>query len=110
MPLKSYKPVNVVDASEFSSEMDVHGVEDRGQRILRITSPAVPNAIAALFVCIRDVTDALPNVYFEWTEGNPVANMVRFRRIGQGEVAPTTREVFRRGKPHRSRRPKVHVG
>ena len=102
--------VNVIDASEFSTALDVHGVEDRGHRILRITSPAVPNAIAALLLYIRDVTDALPNVYFEWTEGNPVVNLIRFLFIGQGEVAPTTREVLRRAEPNRSRRPKVHVG
>ena len=102
--------VHVVDASEFRSELDVQGVEECGHRILRITSAAVPNSIAALLLHIRDVTGALPHVYFEWTEGNPLINLLRFLFVGAGEVAPTTREVLRRAEPNRDRRPKVHVG
>jgi hypothetical protein len=48
-------------------------------------------------------------VYFEWTEGSPVGNLLRFLVTGTGEVAPVTREVLRRAEPVRSRRPDVHV-
>ena len=59
---------------------------------------------------MRDHTDRLPHIYFEWTEGNPAANLIRFLFFGVGEVAPVTREVIRRAEPDRDRRPHVHVG
>jgi hypothetical protein len=40
--------------------------------VLRCQSPAIPNAIAALLLHIRDRTGHLPHVYSGWTEGNPI--------------------------------------
>ncbi|HEY4994445.1 MAG TPA: amino acid transporter [Nakamurella sp.] len=102
--------VTLLDASEFASELQVHGTIRTGRRVLEMTSPAVSNSIAALLLHLRDVYGVKPNVYFEWTEGNPVTNLLRFLFLGVGEIAPTTREVLRRAEPDRSRRPKVHVG
>ena len=102
--------VTVSDSSEFSSELRVRGVVRNGRRVLELTSPVVPNAIAALLLHLRDRYQVRPNVYFEWTEGNPVVNLLRFLFLGVGEIAPTTREVLRRAEPDRQRRPKVHVG
>jgi hypothetical protein len=78
--------------------------------VLTIESSSVPNAIAALALHVRDTTGATPHLYFEWTEGNPVAMFLRFLLFGLGEVAPVTREVLRRAEPRRDRRPHVHVG
>ena len=58
---------------------------------------------------IRDVTGVVPTIYFEWTEGNPISNMLRFLVTGGGEVAPVTREVLRESERDVKRRPLVHV-
>ncbi|MEP6559536.1 MAG: amino acid transporter [Nakamurella sp.] len=102
--------VTLLDASDFTSELLVHGSIRNGRRVLEMTSPVVANSIAALLLHLRDEYGVRPNVYFEWTEGNPLTNFLRFLFLGVGEVAPTTREVLRRAEPDRSRRPKVHVG
>ncbi|MFL6155265.1 MAG: amino acid transporter [Marmoricola sp.] len=103
--------VTVTDPSDFAGVLDARGVVvDRTFRVIRVESPTVPNAIAALLLDIRDRTGVRPHVYFEWTEGSPLANLVRFLFFGVGEVAPVTREVLRRAEPDRTRRPHVHVG
>jgi len=56
---------------------------------------AVPNAIAAIWIYIRDVTGRLPHhVYFNWTEGNPIGHMLRFLIFGEGDVTSVTYEVL----------------
>ncbi len=102
--------VTLLDASDFTSELHVHGSTRNGRRVLEMTSPVVSNSIAALLLHVRNEYGVKPNVYFEWTEGNPVTNLLRFLFLGDGEIAPTTREVLRRAEPDRSLRPKVHVG
>lgn len=101
--------VTVPDASEFSTVLDVVGEERFGYRILKVESSAIPNAIAAILLDIRD-RGQRPHVYFGWTEGNPVVNLLRYLISGEGEVAPTTREVLRKAEPDPQRRPYVHVG
>jgi hypothetical protein len=103
--------VTLTDPSDFETALDVHGevVHDR-YRVLRMSHASVPNALAALLLHMRDVTNRVPHIYFEWTEGNPLANVLRFIFTGQGEVAPVTREVLREAESDRKRRPRVHVG
>ncbi|WP_257015047.1 amino acid transporter [Rhodococcus sp. ACPA1] len=102
--------VNVTDSSDFSTDLVVHGRQRDKYRILWVDSPAIPNTIAAVLLRIRDITGVNPDVYFEWTEGNPLVNLLRFLFIGEGEVAPVAREVLRRAEPNRQQRPHVHVG
>ncbi|SOB85312.1 hypothetical protein SAMN06272789_5595 [Streptomyces sp. 1331.2] len=103
--------VTVDDASDFESELTVRGEVLHGRyRVLTLESSSIPNAIAALALTVRDRTGQRPHLYFEWTEGNPFAQFLRFFLFGQGEVAPVTREVLREAEPDRSRRPRVHVG
>jgi hypothetical protein len=98
------------DASEFSDVLKLHGVDIGGHRVLRSRSPAIPNAIAALLIYIRDLTGQNPHVYFGWTEGNPIAYLLKFLAFGEGDTAPVTREVLRQFEPDPARRPRVHVG
>jgi hypothetical protein len=102
--------VTVTDPSDFETDLSVHGEVHQDQRILTVCASSVPNALAALSLHIRDITHRRPHLYFEWTEGSPVANFVRYLVLGQGEVAPVTREILRRAEPDRTRRPHVHVG
>ena len=102
--------VLVTDPSDFEGTLKVRGEVTGRRRVLRLEAPAVPNALAATLLHVRDVTGVVPHIYFEWTEGNPVTNLLRFLFIGVGEVAPTTREILRRAEPDRTRRPHVHVG
>jgi hypothetical protein len=103
--------VTVADPSEFATKLDVRGhVVHKKYRVLTLQSATVPNALAALLLHVRDTTGRQPHVYLEWTEGNPLANLLRFLCFGVGEVAPVTREVLRRAEPDRSSRPHVHVG
>lgn len=103
--------VTVTDPSDFDSKLEVRGaVKHDAYRVLTMESPSVPNALAALVLHVRDVTGVRPHIYFEWTEGNPARNFLKFLVFGAGEVAPVTREVLRRAEPARKRRPHLHVG
>ena len=98
------------DASDFTGRLAVVGVEIGGYRILRCKSPAVPNAIAGLLLDLRDRTDAIPHAYFGWTEGNPIAYLLKFLAFGEGDTAPVCREVLRKAEPDPARRPRIHLG
>ena len=103
--------VTITDPSDFETRLEVRGHVLHGQhRVMTLESSTVPNALAALLLHVRDVAGVTPHIYFEWTEGNPVTNFIRFLLLGVGEVAPVTREVLRRAEPQRNRRPHVHVG
>jgi hypothetical protein len=98
------------DVSAFSDRLHVNGVDVDGHLVLRCTSPAIPNAIAALLLHIRDETGKIPHAYFGWTEGNPIAYLLKFLAFGEGDTAPVAREVLRQTEPNPLRRPRIHVG
>ncbi|MGC0335906.1 amino acid transporter [Streptomyces sp. SLBN-8D4] len=103
--------VTVTDPSEFEAGLTVRGeVLHNRYRVLALESSSIPNALAALLLHVRDETGCTPHIYFEWTEGGPFANFLRFFLFGQGEVAPVTREVLREAEPDPARRPRVHTG
>jgi hypothetical protein len=98
------------DASEFRGDVLIEGRNVGGYRVLRCTSPAVPNAIAALLLDLRNRTGTIPHAYFGWTEGEPITYLLKFLFFGEGDTAPVTREVLRQAEPDPGRRPRVHVG
>ncbi|WP_414654581.1 amino acid transporter, partial [Intrasporangium sp.] len=91
--------VDVDDPSEFSDVLVVRGVEVDGHRILRVASPAAPNAIAAVLLALRDATGVRPHCYFEWSEGSPVVHLLRYLLLGQGDTPPVVREILRQVEP-----------
>ncbi len=102
--------ITVADASEFTDVLEVRGVDIDGHHVLRAESTAVPNAIAAFLLHLRDQTGAMPHIYFGWTEGNPLRYLLRFVIFGEGDIAPVTREILRKAERNPERRPAVHVG
>lgn len=102
--------IEIGDASEFVGKLAVTGVDVAGYRILRTKAPAVPNAIAALLLHLRDTTEKMPHVYFGWSEGNPIQYLIRYILFGEGDTAPVTREILRQAEPDPELRPSVHVG
>ena len=102
--------VQVSDASDFGGTLRVCGVEVDGYRILRTKSAAVPNAIAAILLDLRDQTGQLPHIYFGWAEGNPIQYLLRFILFGEGDIPVVTREVLRLAEKNPDRRPTIHVG
>jgi hypothetical protein len=98
------------DASEFSGVLKVRGETVDRFQILRTESPAVPNAIAAFLLFLRNETGKLPHVYFGWSEGNPVSYLLKYIAFGEGDTAPVTHEVLRQAEKDPEQRPIVHVG
>jgi hypothetical protein len=102
--------VQLGDASEFSGTLNVEGVEVGGHRVLRCEGPAVPNAIAAFLLHVRDRTKLIPHAYFGWTEGNPITYVLKYLALGEGDTAPVTREVLRQAERDPHLRPRIHLG
>lgn len=102
--------VEVCDASEFAHVMKVEGREIGGYRVLHAEGPAVPNAIAAFLLYLRDRTGKTPHAYFHWGSKNPMAYLFDYVAFGRGDTAPVTREVLRQAEPDEQKRPSIHVG
>ncbi|ACK70038.1 putative amino acid transporter [Gloeothece citriformis PCC 7424] len=100
----------ISDASEFMDRIHIQGVQVGSYRILRAQSAAVPNAIAAILLFIRDYTGKMPHAYFGWVEGNPIQYLLRFILFGEGDIPVVTREVLRKAERNPEQRPVIHVG
>lgn len=102
--------VGVIDASDFSTVLEVRGVEVGQHKILRTESSSVPNAIAAVLLHIRNETGQVPHIYFQWSEGKPLVQALQFVLFGAGDIPPLTRAILQQAEPYGAQRPVVHVG
>ncbi|MBL8081056.1 MAG: hypothetical protein JNN26_00475 [Candidatus Obscuribacter sp.] len=103
--------VSLSDPSEFFDNcLRVEGHLINGHKVLRCHSAAIPNAIAAILLHLRDETKTIPHAYFGWTEGNPLSYVFRYIFLGEGETAPVTREILREVVKEPHLRPVVIVG
>ncbi|WP_430592902.1 amino acid transporter [Humidisolicoccus flavus] len=112
IPRKSkviFLEVHQRDSSDFEEDLVVEGEERFGFRVLTVKSANIPATIATVLLEIRDTTGVVPHAYFEWTEGGPVSNMLKYLLFGTGEVAPVAREVLREAEKDEKRRPLIHV-
>jgi len=102
--------VEVCDPSEFSDVVKIEGMNVGGYHVLRAESSAVPNAIAAFLLHLRDQTGKIPHAYFHWGSKSPITYLFDYVVFGTGDTAPVTREVLRQAEPDETKRPAIHVG
>ncbi len=101
--------VERTDASEFSECLRVQVRRLGSHKVLYAKSPVIANSIAALLIHLEKMTGQVPHAYFKWKEGNPIANVIRFLFLGEGDAAPLTHEVLRKAVSDVDRRPVIHV-
>jgi hypothetical protein len=88
----------------------VRGVQVDGHRMLRAESTAVPNALAAILLALRDATGIRPHCYIGWAHGSPFGHLNRYLLTGCGYTAAATREIVRKVERDPTRRPSIYVG
>jgi amino acid transporter len=101
--------VEVIDPSSFGRVLHVRGIEAGGHRVLQVRSPAAPNAIAAILVALREATGLIPAGYFDWSEGHPASNLLRYFLLGRGDTPVMVREILREHDADPDVRPVIHV-
>ena len=91
--------VEVNDASDFATTVEVTAARVGHHRVLRATGPSVPNVLAAVLLAVSEQDDMPSHIYFEWSEKGPGQNALRFLLAGEGDVPPLTHEILRRPSP-----------
>lgn len=102
--------VRINDASDFTSPVQVTAGRAGTHQILRCSGTSVSNVLAAFLLYVRDLMPEPPHAYFEWSERDPMDNVLRFLSGGEGDIPPLTHEILRIAEPDPAKRPRVHVG
>jgi hypothetical protein len=103
-----FHEVVIKDASGFSADLQITGVELDCARILSVEATAVPNSVAGSCWKARHRTGLELHVYFVWSEGNLLVNLLEFLFVCEGEIATVSREIIRRAVPNPANRPHAH--
>ncbi len=102
--------VTISNASDFhDGPLRVQGEKVGKYKVLKCSSTAIPNALAVIMLYLRDKTSYVPHLYLGWTEGNPIVYILKYLILGEGEIAPLTREILRKDEPNLEKRPVIHV-
>jgi hypothetical protein len=80
--------IDRVDSSDFEVSLRVTGICVGRYRILRASSPAVPNAIAAILIHIRDITGKRHTYISTGQKVTLSGHKFRFLIFGEGDVPP----------------------
>ncbi|STC66030.1 Uncharacterised protein [Corynebacterium diphtheriae] len=95
--------VGIRDASEFYSPITITGHVVDGVEVLRAHAASVSNAIAAIAIDLQ--RNATVDLYFNWSPGTRVRDMLRYLIIGQGHNAAVVHEILRRNAAKEKRSP-----
>jgi hypothetical protein len=74
------------DVSAFSGNLRVSGVNVGGYEVLRCASPAVPNALAALLLYVRDLTGKIPTPISGGRKATRLCTCSSFSRLGKATL------------------------
>ncbi|WP_067782073.1 hypothetical protein [Actinomyces vulturis] len=101
--------VDVQDTSAFTQDLHVTGRMVGNHFVMTVQGVGIPNALAAVCLAVRDMSAVPPRLYVDWSEGTPVANVLRFLLFGQGQVGSSTHEILRRAEKDPKKRPVVII-
>lgn len=101
--------VTLRDPSRYSEPLEIHGASRNGVPVLSVASGSIANAVAIIALEVEKLTGRVPDVYYEWSPGNPLKEMLRFIFLGDGQNATVTREMLRRAIANEEKRPRIHL-
>ena len=99
------------NADEYPFFLERHGyLEETYYDVSYDPVRAENGGVGGIFCIVSDATGRVPHAYFGWTEGNPVAYLLKYMALGEGDTAPVTREVLRQVETDPHWRPRIHLG
>ncbi|WP_293771039.1 amino acid transporter [uncultured Corynebacterium sp.] len=101
--------IELRDPSQYEQPLNIRGCAQDGVPILKVEASSIPNAVAIVALKVKALTGKVPDIYFEWSPGNPLKEMLRFIFLGDGQNATVTREILRRALPDDDERPRIHL-
>lgn len=97
------------DPSQYAEPIMIKGEHRGDYDVLSVRASSIPNAVAIIAREIQIRSGIVPDIYYEWSPGNPLREMLRFIFVGDGQNATVTREMLRRAFPNEKTRPRVHL-
>lgn len=102
--------ISLRDPSQYAEPLVIKGETYGEADVLTVSASSIPNAVATVACQVQARTGIVPDIYYEWSPGNPIKEMLRYVFLGDGQNATVTREMLRRAIKDETRRPRVHLG